>query len=138
MVRFILQNWMFYYFTVLLCYTTFNLLLFQLLEMLYAKCQGFLKEATIKKYFQNELMKIICGKLRFRWRYRKQATENSLKKNPILTFCVLLIFILSRTSGADPALLIRGGDLIQKFFFQILGNYSKESSFLQCQNFLNF
>ena len=132
MVRFILQNWMFYYFTVLLCYTTFNLLLFQLLEMLYAKCQGLiLKEATIKKYFQNELMKIICGKLRFRWRYRKQATENSLKTTPILTFCVLLIFILLRTSGADAALLIRGGkggeggDLIQKLFFQILGNYSR-------------
>ena len=32
-------------------------------------------------------------------------------------------------TGADPAFLIRG-DLIQKFSCQILGNYSKESSFL--------
>ena len=31
-----------------------------------------------------------------------------------------------------------GGELIQKFSWQILGNYSYESSFLQYQQFLNF
>ena len=42
-----------------------------------------------------------------------------------------------QVSGADPAFLIRG-DVIQKFSCQILGNYSKESSFLYYQKCLSF
>ena len=47
----------------------------------------------------------------------------------------------SHERGADSTFLIRRGDLIQKFYCQILGNYSNESSFLyyqKCQNFFSF
>ena len=39
---------------------------------------------------------------------------------------------------ADRALLIRRGDLIQNFSCQMLGNYSKEPSFLKYQKYLKF
>ena len=40
-------------------------------------------------------------------------------------------------AGADLAFLIRAGNLF-RIFFQILGNYSNEASFLACPKFSNF
>ena len=60
---------------------------------------------------------------------------------PNLTFVLFhsltKLCVLEHVSGADPAFLIRL-DLIHKFLCRILGNYSKDSSFLQQQRFLNF
>ena len=57
---------------------------------------------------------------------------------PLLGVLLLgtLTIALVRT-GADPASLIRGGPY-SEFSFQILGNYSKEASFLQFEKFLSF